>query len=171
MAKGEWRPKDRICIKSMCLSTVKWQLNPNLLVCENQNIEPLHEQSFTHHLMYTNDHTLKRYFLLRSHWRQGNWYPVTRTISSFTSMVKLKQYWSVSGYWTWRSPAQAKRDAMSGAAWAAVITVEFTVLRHVGQAKSKARTLHFRRANFQLFKEVSRIPWETALKDKGAEQS
>lgn len=40
----------------------------------------------------------------------------------------------------------------------------------MGQAKSKVRTLHFRRANFQLFKKV-RTPWEIALKDKGEEQS
>ncbi|KAK4818274.1 hypothetical protein QYF61_009992 [Mycteria americana] len=50
--------------------------------------------------------------------------------------------------------------------------VEFTVLRDMGQAKSKVRTLNFRKANFQLFKElVNRTPWETALRDKGAEQS
>ncbi|KFQ68256.1 hypothetical protein N335_13841, partial [Phaethon lepturus] len=34
------------------------------------------------------------------------------------------------------------------------------------------RTLIFRKANFQLFRElVIRIPWESALRDKGAEQS
>ncbi|KFQ20168.1 hypothetical protein N332_09221, partial [Mesitornis unicolor] len=34
------------------------------------------------------------------------------------------------------------------------------------------RTLNFRKANFQLFKElVNRTPWQMALKDKGAEQS
>ncbi|KFQ77747.1 hypothetical protein N335_12351, partial [Phaethon lepturus] len=34
------------------------------------------------------------------------------------------------------------------------------------------RTLNFRKANFQTFKElVSRTPWETALRDKGTEQS
>ncbi|GAB0203436.1 hypothetical protein GRJ2_002809200 [Grus japonensis] len=50
--------------------------------------------------------------------------------------------------------------------------VEFTVLRDMGQAKGKVRTLNFRKANFQLFKElVNRTPWETALRDKGAEQS
>ncbi|KGL92594.1 hypothetical protein N301_15996, partial [Charadrius vociferus] len=44
--------------------------------------------------------------------------------------------------------------------------------RDMGQAKSKVRTLNFRKANFQLFKElVNRTPWETALRDKGAEQS
>ena len=31
---------------------------------------------------------------------------------------------------------------------------EYTVLRHMGQAKSKVRTLNFRKANFQLFKSV-----------------
>ena len=50
--------------------------------------------------------------------------------------------------------------------------VEFAVLRDMGQAKSKVRTLNFRKAKFQLFKElVNRTPWETALRDKGAEQS
>jgi len=50
--------------------------------------------------------------------------------------------------------------------------VEFVVLRDKGQARSIIRTLSFRKANFQLFKEkVSRIPWETVLKDRGAEQS
>ena len=50
--------------------------------------------------------------------------------------------------------------------------VEFTVLRDMGQAKSKVRTLNFRQEDFQLFKElVKRTPWETALRDKGAEQS
>ncbi|KAK4821784.1 hypothetical protein QYF61_002200 [Mycteria americana] len=50
--------------------------------------------------------------------------------------------------------------------------VAFTVLRDMGQAMSKVRTLNFRKANFQMFKElVNRIPWETALRDKGAEQS
>ncbi|KFZ63214.1 hypothetical protein N338_03891, partial [Podiceps cristatus] len=42
----------------------------------------------------------------------------------------------------------------------------------MGQAKSKVRTLNLRKAKFQLFKElVDRTPWETALRDKGAEQS
>ncbi|KAK4811070.1 hypothetical protein QYF61_016356 [Mycteria americana] len=50
--------------------------------------------------------------------------------------------------------------------------VEFAVLRDMGQAKSKVRTLNFRKANFQPFKElVNGTPWETALRDKGAEQS
>ena len=50
--------------------------------------------------------------------------------------------------------------------------VEFAVLRGMGQAKNKVRTLNFRKANFQLFKElVNGTPWETALRDKGAEQS
>jgi len=49
--------------------------------------------------------------------------------------------------------------------------VEFTVLRDTEQAKTKVRTLNFRKAKFQLFKElVNRTPWETALEDKGAEQ-
>ncbi|XP_074436717.1 interferon gamma receptor 1 isoform X2 [Larus michahellis] len=50
--------------------------------------------------------------------------------------------------------------------------VEFAVLKDMGQAKSKVRTLNFRKANFQLFKEsVKRTPWETALWGKRAEQS
>jgi len=50
--------------------------------------------------------------------------------------------------------------------------VEFTVLRDIGKARSVVRTLNFRKANFQLFKEVvSRTPWETVLRDRGAEQS
>ena len=49
--------------------------------------------------------------------------------------------------------------------------VEFTVLRDMGQAENKVGTLNFRKAKFQLFKElVNRTPWETALGDKGAEQ-
>ena len=50
--------------------------------------------------------------------------------------------------------------------------VEFTFLRHMGQAKSKVRTLNFRKAKFQLFKQlVNRTSWQTVLRDKGAEQS
>jgi len=50
--------------------------------------------------------------------------------------------------------------------------VEFADLRDMGQAKSKVRTLNFRKAKFQLFKVlVSRTPWKTVLRDKGAEQS
>jgi len=48
--------------------------------------------------------------------------------------------------------------------------VEFAVLRD--QMKSKVRTLNFRKAKFQLLKElVSRTPWETSVRDKEAEQS
>ncbi|KFQ90119.1 hypothetical protein N337_04750, partial [Phoenicopterus ruber ruber] len=44
--------------------------------------------------------------------------------------------------------------------------------RDVGQAQSKVRTLNVRKVNFQRFQElVNRPPWETALRDKGAEQS
>ena len=32
--------------------------------------------------------------------------------------------------------------------------VEFTVLRDMGQMKNKVKTLNFRKANFQLFKEL-----------------
>jgi len=52
------------------------------------------------------------------------------------------------------------------------VLVEFTPLRDTGKVTSIVRTLNFRKANFQLFKElVSRIPWETVLRDRGAEQS
>ncbi|KFO76697.1 hypothetical protein N303_06718, partial [Cuculus canorus] len=44
--------------------------------------------------------------------------------------------------------------------------------RDTGRARSIVRTLNFRKTKFQLFKElVSRMPWETVLRDKGAEQS
>ncbi|OPJ69932.1 hypothetical protein AV530_015446 [Patagioenas fasciata monilis] len=50
--------------------------------------------------------------------------------------------------------------------------MEFVVLRDVGQVKSKVRTLNFRKANFQFFKELlNRMPWETVHRDKGSEQS
>ena len=56
--------------------------------------------------------------------------------------------------------------------WSDHALVEFAVLRDMGQAKSTVRTLNFRKAKFQLFKElVNRTPWEAALRDKGAEQS
>jgi len=42
----------------------------------------------------------------------------------------------------------------------------------MGKARSKVRTLNFRKANFRLFKKlVTRTPWETVLRDRGAEQS
>lgn len=49
--------------------------------------------------------------------------------------------------------------------------VKFAVLRDMGQAKNKVRPLNFRKADFQLFKEiVSETHWETSLRDKGVEQ-
>jgi len=48
--------------------------------------------------------------------------------------------------------------------------VEFTVLREKGHMKTKVRILNFRKASFQLFKElVNSTPWETALRDRGTE--
>jgi len=47
-------------------------------------------------------------------------------------------------------------------------------MRDMGQAKSRDRILNFRKANFtkKLFEElVNGTPWETVLRDKGAEQS
>jgi len=50
--------------------------------------------------------------------------------------------------------------------------VEFTVLRDTGKVRSVVRTLNFRKADFQIVKElVSRTPWETVLRDRGAERS
>jgi len=50
--------------------------------------------------------------------------------------------------------------------------VEFTLLRDMGKARSVVRTLNFRKPNFQLFKDlVRRMPLETVLSGKGAEQS
>ena len=50
--------------------------------------------------------------------------------------------------------------------------VEFSLLMDKCQAKNKVRPLNFRKTDFQLFKAlVNRTPWETALRDKGAEQS
>jgi len=50
--------------------------------------------------------------------------------------------------------------------------VKFIVLTSMGQVKSKVRMLSFRKAKFQLFMGlVNQIPWETAVRDKGAEQS
>ena len=49
---------------------------------------------------------------------------------------------------------------------------EFTVLRGTGKVRSIVRTLDFRKANFQLFKELlSRTPWETGVRDRGTEWS
>jgi len=50
--------------------------------------------------------------------------------------------------------------------------VEFTVLRDMGKACSIVRTLNFRKASFQLFKEfVSRTHWEMVLRHRETEQS
>ena len=46
------------------------------------------------------------------------------------------------------------------------------MLKNAGLAKSRARTLCFRRANFWLLKELlSGVPWDTVLKGMGTEQS
>ena len=50
--------------------------------------------------------------------------------------------------------------------------MEFVILKNAGLAKSRARTLCFRRAKFRLLKElVSGISWETVLKGISTEQS
>ena len=46
--------------------------------------------------------------------------------------------------------------------------VEFVILKNAALAKSRARTLCFRRAKFWLLKELlSGIPWETVLNGMG----
>lgn len=101
--------------------------------------------------MYANAHT-KRNFLLRSHWRQWDWGPVTRTTPS------LLNGWTRAGFpcLHWNTGPDSDQlsdligDVTSGSSLGCSdhALVEFTVLRHMGQAKSKARTQHFRRANF-----------------------
>lgn len=50
--------------------------------------------------------------------------------------------------------------------------VKFSILRGTGQVKSRVGTLKLRRANFQLFRAlVHGIPWEIALRGKGANDS
>lgn len=42
----------------------------------------------------------------------------------------------------------------------------------LGQVRSKIRPLNFKKASFQLFKEmINRIPWETSFRDKESEES
>lgn len=48
--------------------------------------------------------------------------------------------------------------------------VELATLRSIGQVRNGGRLLNFRKADFQLCREVvSGIPGETALRDKGME--
>ena len=50
--------------------------------------------------------------------------------------------------------------------------VEFMLQRDMRREKGRNRMLNFRKADFQLFRElVNKIPWETVLTGKGAEQS
>lgn len=50
--------------------------------------------------------------------------------------------------------------------------MEFAVLRKMGQIRCKGRLLKFRKANFQLFREiVGGVLWEATLGDKEAEQN
>lgn len=62
----------------------------------------------------------------------------------------------------------------SEVAWAASnpVLAEYMISRNEALAKSGIRTLNFRRADFQLFKEfLDGIPWKTLFRDKGPEQS
>jgi len=48
------------------------------------------------------------------------------------------------------------------------VVVEFMLQREMRHAKCKIRALIFRKAKFQLFRElVNKTPWETVLMDKG----
>jgi len=50
--------------------------------------------------------------------------------------------------------------------------MEFVTGRNAGLAKSRVRTLNFRRAKFWLLKELlDGVSWETVLKGMGTEQS
>ncbi|XP_048788476.1 uncharacterized protein LOC125687389 [Lagopus muta] len=50
--------------------------------------------------------------------------------------------------------------------------VEFVISSDVGLAKSRTRTLNFRRADFKLLNGLlAKIPWRAALKDKDVEES
>jgi len=49
--------------------------------------------------------------------------------------------------------------------------VEFVILRNMGLAKSRVRTLNFKKVEFCLIKELIReIPWAAVLRDKENEQ-
>lgn len=50
--------------------------------------------------------------------------------------------------------------------------VEYMISRSVSLVRSKAKTLNFARANFQLFKELMKpsFAWETVLKGRGDDQ-
>jgi len=50
--------------------------------------------------------------------------------------------------------------------------VDFVIRRNAGLARSRVKTLNFRRANFRLLKELlGGISWETVPKGIGTEQS
>lgn len=49
--------------------------------------------------------------------------------------------------------------------------IEFKILREVSKTKSRIATVNFRRADFALFRNLGKIPWETALEDKEVQES
>ncbi|GAB0206039.1 hypothetical protein GRJ2_003069500 [Grus japonensis] len=50
--------------------------------------------------------------------------------------------------------------------------VEFRILRAARRVRSKLTTLHFRRADFGLFRDLlGRVPWDKALEGRGAQDS
>ena len=52
------------------------------------------------------------------------------------------------------------------------VMVEFTLLSNTGWTKSKVSMLNFKKAEFQLFKELAnKVPQEAVLRDKDAQQN
>jgi len=51
------------------------------------------------------------------------------------------------------------------------VRLEFKILREGNKAKSSIVTMNFRRADFGLFRNLDKIPGETALKDKEDQES
>ena len=50
--------------------------------------------------------------------------------------------------------------------------VEFKILRAARRVQSKLTTLHFKRADFGLFRDLlGRVPWDKALEGRAAQES
>ena len=80
--------------------------------------------------------------------------------------------------WTYSSPGdlnteiikESKVGGSPGCSDCAL--VEFVTLRNVGLGRNRVRTLNFRKANLQLFKELlDEIPWESFLGDIGTKNA
>ena len=77
-------------------------------------------------------------------------------------------------YWTWCSPEESIKEVKIGDSLGCSehALVGFVIWRNAGLAKSRGRTLNFKRAKFQLLEEVlDGISWETVLEGRGREQS